>query len=35
MLCIRADYPADWKHANIYTLADLHVGDSHTVITEV
>ena len=35
MYCIRADYPNDWEYANIYTLADLHVGDSHTVYAEV
>lgn len=27
MRAIRADYPADWPHANIYILADLHIGD--------
>lgn len=35
MQCIRADYPNDWTQANIYTLADLHVGDSHAVYAEV
>lgn len=29
MLSVRADYPTDWPHANIYTLADLHIGDPH------
>lgn len=35
MYCIRVDYPNDWKYVNLYTLADLHVGDTHTVYTEV
>lgn len=35
MYCIRADYPNDWTHVNLYTLADLHVGDSHTVYSEI
>lgn len=35
MYCIRVDYPNEWKYVNLYTLADLHVGDSHTVYTEV
>lgn len=35
MYCIRADYPNDWKYVNLYTLADLHVGDCHTVYSEV
>lgn len=29
MHSVRADYPTDWPHANIYTLADLHIGDEH------
>lgn len=29
MRAIRADYPTDWPHANVYTLADLHIGDPH------
>jgi hypothetical protein len=24
---VRADYPDSWPHANIYILADLHIGD--------
>ena len=35
MYCIRADFPNDWKYANLYTLADLHVGDSHSVYPEI
>jgi predicted phosphodiesterase len=35
MECIRADFSNDWPQANIYTLADLHVGDSHAVYAEV
>lgn len=31
----RADFPADWTHANIYTLADLHIGDRHCLESEV
>lgn len=27
MRAIRADYPADWPYANVYILADLHIGD--------
>lgn len=26
MQAIRADYPTDWPHANVYVLADLHLG---------
>lgn len=29
MHSVRADYPVEWPFANIYTLADLHVGDEH------
>lgn len=35
MHCIRADYPNDWEYANIYILADLHIGDKHAVLEEV
>lgn len=35
MLSVRADYPTDWPHANIYTLADLHIGDPHCDECEV
>jgi len=35
MKCVRADYPADWNAANIYTLADLHIGDAHCMQQEV
>lgn len=27
MKAIRADFPTDWTHANVYTLSDLHLGD--------
>lgn len=27
MRSIRVDYPTEWPHANIYILADLHIGD--------
>lgn len=30
MKAIRVDYPTDWPHANVYTLADLHIGDPHS-----
>ena len=35
MLSVRADFPVDWPHANIYTLADLHIGDAHCDESEV
>ena len=35
MRAIRADYPTTWPHANIYTLADLHIGDAHCDEQEV
>ena len=35
MLSVRADYPTDWPHANVYTLADLHIGDAHCDESEV
>lgn len=35
MKAVRADYPTDWPHANIYTLADLHIGDPHCIASEV
>lgn len=35
MYAVRADYPTDWPYANIYTLADLHIGDSHCDESEV
>jgi len=25
--CVRADYPADWLLANVYIIADTHIGD--------
>lgn len=27
MHCVRADYPADWLLANVYIIADTHIGD--------
>lgn len=27
MKCIKASYPIDWETVNLYTLADLHLGD--------
>lgn len=35
MLSVRADYPTDWPYANVYTLADLHIGDAHCDESEV
>lgn len=35
MYSVRADFPTDWPHANIYTLADLHIGDPHCSTEEV
>lgn len=35
MKTIRADFPTDWPNANLYTLADLHIGDPHCVPSEV
>ena len=35
MLSVRADFPTDWPHANVYTLADLHIGDAHCDESEV
>ena len=35
MLSVRADYPTDWPHANVYALADLHIGDAHCDESEV
>lgn len=35
MKAIRADFPTDWPRANVYTLADLHIGDPHCVPSEV
>lgn len=35
MHSVRADFPTDWPYANVYTLADLHIGDSHCDESEV
>lgn len=35
MRAVRADYPESWPCANIYTLADLHIGDPHSLNAEV
>ena len=35
MHAVRADYPTDWPCANVYTLADLHIGDPHCDESEV
>jgi len=29
MHCVRIDRPSDWLIANVYVLADLHIGDPH------
>lgn len=35
MHSVRADYPTEWTHCNIYTLADLHIGDEHSKADEI
>lgn len=35
MLSVRADYPTEWPHANLYTLADLHIGDERAQTAEI
>ena len=35
MLSVRSDFPTDCPHANVYTLADLHIGDAHCDESEV
>lgn len=35
MHSVRADFPVEWTCANIYTLADLHIGDQHTNIAAI
>ena len=35
MKAVRADYPTEWPNANIYTLADLHIGDPHSLLDEI
>lgn len=35
MKAVRADFPTEWPHANVYTLADLHIGDPHSMPEEV
>ena len=35
MQAIRADYPTEWPHANVYVLADLHLGDPNCDDAEV
>lgn len=35
MKCIKATYPVEWETVNLYTLADLHIGDLHCNQTEV
>lgn len=35
MRAIRVDYPTDWPHANVYILADLHIGDPNCDESEV
>jgi hypothetical protein len=32
---VRADYPETWPYANLYTLADLHIGDPHSLNAEI
>lgn len=35
MKAVKADYPAEWPHVNLYTLADLHIGDPHSIPAEI
>lgn len=35
MHSVRADFPVEWPHANVYTLADLHVGDERSNTSEI
>lgn len=35
MHSVRADYPTEWEHCNIYTLADLHIGDENARMDEI
>ena len=35
MHSVRADYPVEWTHCNVYTLADLHIGDEHSKADEI
>lgn len=35
MHCIKATYPLEWPTANVYPLADWHIGDPHCVIGDV
>lgn len=35
MHSVRADFPTEWTHCNIYTLADLHIGDEHSKADEI
>ena len=35
MKSIRAEYPVTWPTANLYILADLHIGDPHNIHAEV
>lgn len=35
MKSVRMDYPHDWPHCNVYTLSDLHIGDSHADEAEI
>ena len=31
MHTVKVDFPAEWDHATIYPLADLHIGDPHAL----
>lgn len=35
MYSVRADFPTEWPHANLYTLADLHIGDERSQTDEI
>lgn len=35
MYAVRADFPVEWPYANLYTLADLHIGDERSKTAEI
>ena len=35
MKSVRMDFPTDWKHCNVCTLGDLHIGDPHASDEEI
>lgn len=35
MKSVRMDFSTEWKHCNVYTLGDLHIGDPHADDAEI